>query len=83
MKVKFCEAVYDGATRYEAGSEHDIQDAKQLKELKDRKLVNVLNENGDSDRLPCPHCDKTYANLETLTAHIKEKHPDAKLPGVE
>lgn len=78
VKVKFSEAVYDGSARYEAGSEHDIQDAKRVDELKQRGLVTVVDETNGAggDRIPCPHCEKTYATEETLAKHIAEKHPE-------
>lgn len=30
------------------------------------------------DRIPCPHCDKTYVSEATLQAHIKDKHPEGE-----
>lgn len=34
-------------------------------------------------RLPCPHCDRHYANEETLGVHIKTAHPEMLPPDGE
>lgn len=40
------------------------------------KTVGLIFPIPEKTRLQCPYCDKTYANEENLTQHIKEKHSD-------
>lgn len=35
------------------------------------------------ERLPCPYCDKDYANEDTLARHIESKHPNKVEEGEE
>ena len=29
-----------------------------------------------AERIPCPHCDKTYITEDGLAKHVADKHPD-------
>ena len=86
-----CSPIWDGKANHLPGEPFELEDAQAQKAIDAGvacavkavtkevfvPVKSVATKAIPEGRLPCPHCDRHYANEETLAAHIKEKHPEA------
>jgi hypothetical protein len=48
-----------------------------------RESLEVVEVVKEKERVPCPHCDKTYVDQRRLDKHLKDKHPCSELSPLE